>query len=364
MCRHLSIHFLPRSAPYLPFIMEIINVNPVQVLGSSLFGNLLATLCFGVLTVQTSSYYYAFPNDGRPVKLTVAFLWTLEAVQVAFSTWSLYWWSVTNYRNPLALEWESWQFAVFQIGTVCSSVTVQTFFAYRVYSLSANLYIGVLVQVLVFLQFGFGVATFIKVHMNPERQVIVKEWTWLASWLAIQATTDIAITTCMCLLLRRRRTGFQKTDSVINRMVLYTISTGLVTGVLSCIDLVLFALPGRKFGAVVMGMLLAPSYSITMLANVHMRTALRASLDTPTPLELMSYSIKKRMRQNTLGHRSVERLQAPGINVTREVVCDDVDIKPMGDAYQNSDAKVPFTVVQGPGLGGPEPEPKALVWPQ
>jgi Family of unknown function (DUF6534) len=76
--------------------------------------------------------------------------------------------------------------------------------------------------------------------------------------LGFQATADIVITTCMCLLLRRRRTGFQKcvclhalneslglindltlvawhrTDSVINRMVLYTIGTGLITSVLSC----------------------------------------------------------------------------------------------------------------------------------
>jgi len=59
---------------------------------------------------------------------------------------------------------------------------------------------------------------------------------WHMVWLCgLQAIADIVIATSLCLLLRHRRTGSQKTDSVINRMVLYTISTGLVTSVLACI---------------------------------------------------------------------------------------------------------------------------------
>ncbi|KAF9503245.1 hypothetical protein BS47DRAFT_1356359 [Hydnum rufescens UP504] len=254
--------------------MEIMNLTRLNLFGGSFFGNLITALCFGVLTVQTSSYYHAFPNDGRPLKLVVPF-------QLACITQSLYWWL---------------EFLTYQINTVCASVTVQTFFAYRVYSLSANLYIGVLVQALVLLQF-----------------VMIKECTWLiVLWLAIQAIADIVITTCMCLLLRRRRTGFQKTDSVINRMVLYTISTGLITSVLSCFLLVMFAKYAFHFSEITVGMPLGAFYSITMLANLHMRTTLRARLATPSPMELVSYSVKKRMRQNA-GDRGSVRANAAHI---------------------------------------------------
>ncbi|KAF9509713.1 hypothetical protein BS47DRAFT_136117 [Hydnum rufescens UP504] len=208
---HLSFHFLPPSVSSLPFTMETINVTRVNILGGSFFGSLLTALCFGVLTIQTSRYYHAFPDDGRPVKLVVGLLWTLEAFQLACCTWALYHWSVPNHHNPLALEWATWEFSMYQNNMVCSSVAVQTFFAYCLYALSTNLYIGVLVQLLVLLQFGFGAALAIKGNMNLEFQVIVKECTWLVvSWLAVQATADIVIATCMCILLRRRRTGFQK----------------------------------------------------------------------------------------------------------------------------------------------------------
>ncbi|KAF9510608.1 hypothetical protein BS47DRAFT_54287 [Hydnum rufescens UP504] len=293
--------------------MVIINVAHVGPLGGSFFGTLLIALCFGVLTIQTSSYYHAFPNDGRSVKLVVAILWTLEAFQLVCCTRSLYWWFVTNYHNSLALEWAPWEFAIYPLNVACSSVIAQTFFTYRVYSLSANLYAGVLLQVLVLLQFGFSAANAIKSTMLGEFQMIddCKECTWLVkAWLIIQAIADVVIATYMCLLLRRRRTGFQKTDSVINRMVLYTISTGLVTSILSCVGLVLFAKYGVGFSVLIIGMPLGGFYSITVLTNLHMRARLRVRLDTPSPLELFSSSMKKRILQNAGDHGSEESTQA------------------------------------------------------
>ncbi|KAF9510616.1 hypothetical protein BS47DRAFT_1347742 [Hydnum rufescens UP504] len=222
--------------------METIKVTHVHghAFGGSFLGTLLIALCFGVLTIQTSSYYHAFPNDGRRVKLTVALLWTLEGLQLAFSTQSLYWRFVGRYHNPLTLKSASWESAIYPLNVACLSFIVQTFFAYRLYSLSANLYAGMLVQVLVLLQFGFSAANTIKSITMLGSRVRVKETPWLIeAWLTTQAITDIVIAAFMCLLLRRRRTGFQKTDSVLKHMVLYTISTGLVTSVLSCICLAL-----------------------------------------------------------------------------------------------------------------------------
>jgi len=181
-----------------------------------------------------------------------------------------------------------------------------------------------------------------------EIRLIVKECTRLVeAWLIIQAIVDVVIAVYMCLLLQRRRTGFQKTDSIINRMVLYTISTGLVTCVLSCVYIVLFTKYQSGFGVLVIGMPLGGFYSITMLTNLHMRTRLRGRLSTPSPLQLISYSIKKRTRKNAVDHGSGERFQPTTMNPTTEVICNDADIKPM-----NSDTKVRFTVIQGSVSGG------------
>ncbi|KAF9512072.1 hypothetical protein BS47DRAFT_1363370 [Hydnum rufescens UP504] len=366
--------------------MERMNATEVNVFGGTIVGNLLATVCFGVLTIQISSYYYAFPNDGRLLKFVVhlrtfpyplemrAFYgifakahngpttWTLYS---ACGTQALYWRVVTNYGNGLTLGRSTWEFTVFQINTVCASLAVQTFFAGRVYSLSANLYLGMLVispRVMHYDFVGSPCVTSVRSVLPNYRRfydallaysaravgfgvvrdfaVLIKEWTWLAvAWLAIQAIADLVIATCMCLLLRHRRTGFQKTDSVINRMVLYTISTGLVTSVLSCILLGMFVKYGFNFTTTI-GIPLGTVYSITMLANLHTRTALRAKLDTPTPLELISSSLKKRIRRNMGNHGNEERPQVAKINIPREVIYG-ANIN-----QKNNDAKVGFAGVQ------------------
>ncbi|KAF9517119.1 hypothetical protein BS47DRAFT_1359875 [Hydnum rufescens UP504] len=301
-------------------------VIPSNTFGGTFIGDVLAAVCFGVLTIQTASYYHAFPNDKRPLKLAVGFL-------CACVTQSLYWWFVTNYNNPLALQRATWEFGTYQIHAlratsfeVCASFTVQTFFAYRLYSISSNLYVGVLVcsvQVSSHLRISrlsatycipikwmtwLAAATGVKANILLEFQVIVKECTWLVEvWLTIQAIADVVIAT------------------LINRMVLYTINTGLVTSILSCIGVGLFAKYGFHFSVVAVGLAMGSCYSISMLANLHMRTTLRTRLAAPGALELINYAPKKRKRQST-GDYGGESFTATRIHVTTEVVCNgDID---------------------------------------
>jgi len=104
---------------------------------------------------------------------------------------------------------------------------------------------------------------------------------------------------------------------------------------------------GVHFSVLTIGMPLGVVYSITMLTNLHVRTTLRARLDTPSLFELIISSVKKRVWQNAGDPRSEERPHSTRINIPTGVVTDDVDMKPM-----NSGTKVQFAVVQNPVLEG------------
>ncbi|KAF9506668.1 hypothetical protein BS47DRAFT_1367228 [Hydnum rufescens UP504] len=147
---HWSHPFLPPIHPSSSFVYYGDNEGALL----NVFGSLLTAVCFGVLTIQISSYYHAFPNDGRPLKMVVGFLWNygegLSCPETSRYTVpalpSLYiGGSSKNDYNPLALARATWEFAIYRISTVCASVTAQTFFAHGVYSLSANLYLRILV---------------------------------------------------------------------------------------------------------------------------------------------------------------------------------------------------------------------------
>lgn len=57
--------------------------------------------------------------------------------------------------------------------------------------------------------------------------------------------TTLAIT--LVALLRRRKSGFDRTDSMLNRIMAYTIGTGLITGAWSLIGLFTSIYDGGKF---------------------------------------------------------------------------------------------------------------------
>ncbi|KAF9510116.1 hypothetical protein BS47DRAFT_1364808 [Hydnum rufescens UP504] len=93
-------------------------------------------------------------------------------------------------------------------------------------------------------------------------EALVKVSKWVAmSWLVMQAIADIVIATCMCLVLRHRRTGFR--------------NTGLVTSVLSCIllgmvhfdnfhSVIMFSKYGLNVSVLTISL---PLGSLTMLAK-------------------------------------------------------------------------------------------------
>ena len=55
---------------------------------------------------------------------------------------------------------------------------------------------------------------------------------------AASAFTDTLMATVLTYLLLKHRSGFKKTNSIINRLITYTIGTGLVTGLWSTVGLI------------------------------------------------------------------------------------------------------------------------------
>jgi len=79
----------------------------------------------------------------------------------------------------------------------------------------------------------------------------------------------------MVLLLRRQRTGFQKTDGMINTMIIYSINTGAVTSVVAIATAITFALKQFHFVVLALAPPLGALYTICLLANLHSRTEIR-----------------------------------------------------------------------------------------
>ncbi|KAF8319952.1 hypothetical protein DL93DRAFT_2153006 [Clavulina sp. PMI_390] len=244
-----------------------------DIFGGTFVGNLITTLCFGAVSVQTIVYFATFPNDPLSTRITVLFLCAIQLFQVACVSEGLWHYLIVSYGNPFALLKGTWQIATYQLCSVLQSGTVQAFFAYRVYRLSHSLTFGVTVGLFALVQFVFGMIVSVKGNIILSFIEIVAEIRWLVTlWLGIQTAADLVIALSMVYLLHQRRTGFKTTDSMLNLMIVWTINTGLITAILSVIVLVYFALYGFHFVVLALGVPMGSFYSFTMLANLHSRS--------------------------------------------------------------------------------------------
>ncbi|KJA22397.1 hypothetical protein HYPSUDRAFT_656476 [Hypholoma sublateritium FD-334 SS-4] len=86
---------------------------------------------------------------------------------------------------------------------------------------------------------------------------------------------DSLIAVSLCILLVRNRTGFKQTDSVVSRLMLFTINTGLLTSIAAVACFVTYAIWPQRF--IFMGIYFALSklYANSLLASLNARNVLR-----------------------------------------------------------------------------------------
>ncbi|KAF8342247.1 uncharacterized protein EI90DRAFT_3032610 [Cantharellus anzutake] len=250
-----------------------------DILGGAFSGQLLAAVFFGIITIQVRTYFSAFPKDSLYIKLAVSFLWVIQGLLVACTTQALYWYLVVASTEKNVLPFVTWEMAMHQTMTVVSSTAVQSFFAYRVYALSTSRILGCLVELLSLAQFGLGISSAYRAYHLANFSTIPQQERWLiGSWLLMEVICDVTLAVSMTILLRRQRTGFKQTDNILNKLIVYSINTGTVTGVIAIVICVAFAINGFGFVVLLLGIPFGAVYNFTMLANLHYRTQLRQHL--------------------------------------------------------------------------------------
>jgi len=189
---------------------------------------------------------------------------------------------IRNFGNVLPMREMTWEYILYQTGCLTTSVTVQTFFAIRVYSLSHSILLGAVVELFVLAQCAFGLAVSVTMNQIRSPQLFVEKYRWLSIiWFAIRASADLIISFTMAFLLRSRRTGFKHSDTAVNLMILWTINTGVMTALTSVTILTVFARAGFHYIMIMISLPHSGFYVVSMMANLHSRTKILEIWNTP-----------------------------------------------------------------------------------
>ncbi|KAG1755401.1 hypothetical protein EDB19DRAFT_2034127 [Suillus lakei] len=285
--------------------------NVYVMIGPIVLGALVNACLFGVLVVQTYVYYANFSNDHRVMKFTVAAIFTSQVAHVICVSATLWKVAVNAYGNPLTL-------LVFPLGadatvlfTVITGILVESSFAFRLWKLSKRLPLPLLSLALCLIAQSISLT------------MAVKAFTSLAAFVTGQKTLiTLALTSRLettvvdifkgCYITSnsfRCNDIFYRTTSMIDRLVLWTIETGLITSLVAIFIMSFFLAMPQNYIWIGIYATLATVNGNSLFASLNGRLILRSvpneSLNMNTP--------------SSSGGRGSHKPQSVVINVTQTV---------------------------------------------
>ncbi|KAF7431151.1 hypothetical protein PC9H_006871 [Pleurotus ostreatus] len=172
------------------------------------------------------------PGTISRIKTTSGSLRRLHILQ-QFTSSVVYTYLVSNYNNQEQLKYLVW--------SVLVEVLFNGFTAFLVQStagLAANVWLTGLVAFLVLSEFGcvLAFAALSLRFTTYEQLATLKELSITVN--ALGAAGDVVIAFALCVLLHRSRTGFQRSDSMINKLIIFAVNTGVLTSLCAIASLI------------------------------------------------------------------------------------------------------------------------------
>ncbi|OBZ71785.1 hypothetical protein A0H81_08279 [Grifola frondosa] len=316
--------------------------------GAVFIGVIVAAMLYGVSCAQVWYFYIRYPNDSGLVKILVGLVWIFDTAHQALISHTVYTYLIVNYGNGNTLDRIVWSIIVEVLFNGLTALLVQSFFMLRIFKLSdKNIWLIAPVFFLVLGEFASVIGTSDAVALYVAQALPLQTFDQLDELKALSmvvnglaAAGDVLIAAILCTMLHRSRTGFKSSDSLINRLIIFSVNTGLLTSICAVLSLVtIAALPntfiyicfyftlGRResLPSAPKKFLINPStnaktiacwtvYSNSLLATLNARAALRdkSSVDMSLSLRDLQRSESGRVSSMPYGIETTKELTRDG----------------------------------------------------
>jgi len=246
--------------------------------GALFIGVVVAGCLWGVTCSQTFMYYRNYTEDPLHLKVLVAAVWALDTAHQALITHTAYTYLVTHFSQiPFLFELvNSLVIEVFFNGFV--TLLVQSFFARRVWVLSkknwiltglvASLILAEFVIVMIYAIKGVKFTKLIDLGNLKALSISVN---------ALAAAGDVLIAIILCWMLQTSRTGFKTSDTMITKLIAFTINTGALTSVCAIASLITITALPAAFVYILFYFAIGRLYCNSLLATLNARKAIRSA---------------------------------------------------------------------------------------
>ncbi|KAI0695201.1 hypothetical protein C8T65DRAFT_744096 [Cerioporus squamosus] len=278
---------LSGSASSLPTLLGLPSLDDTY--GALLLGGFVGLISYGILVHQAYKYVRVYSDDKREF-INKAFVFTIIATDtfyIAVIIHACYTYLVSDYFQPLELLRGIWSIKIQPMMAGITVLICQSFFARRVYILSSKHRVLVALSVMLMLTtFGFAIAGSViafKFQLFSEYE----HFYWIDSAACGAAIVSDSLTAGVLIVtLSRRRTPYEKTNTLLNSLIVYTINTGLLTGIVNSLALVFALVRPDTMIWIAIEFVAVRLYTNSVLAVLNSRESLREAADRSGPMDL------------------------------------------------------------------------------
>ncbi|KAK7061421.1 hypothetical protein R3P38DRAFT_3166393 [Favolaschia claudopus] len=248
----------------------------------------------------------------RYIKTLVGGVFVCDTVHQALISHTVYWYVISNYGNPDALPRLVWSILLEVLFNGFIGLIVQSFLMMRVWRLSnGNIILTLVASSFVLAEFAWRLAQFALVlrlvftiqSLSFQTWAELRELKGLSMAVnIIGAVSDTVITAILVYYLRRSRTGFKRSDTMITKLIQFSVSTGFLTSVCAIASLISILTWPQTLIYVVFYFSLGRLYFNSVLATLNARKDIRAITDDPEDVtfSLQSFSKARSMSSKTV----------------------------------------------------------------
>ncbi|KIK02619.1 hypothetical protein K443DRAFT_677465 [Laccaria amethystina LaAM-08-1] len=282
-----------------PFVQLALN----DTFGAAFIGVVVAGFLFGVSCIQ-AWYYFTHQSDRWPLKTLVATVMVTDTIHQILISHTVYTYIITNWGNQNFLGEVTRTLVIEVLFNGLTAFMVQCFLASRIWRLSnRKVWLIAIIVLLIVGELGVILAyTIISLRFHTFAQVTRLKGLSL-SYNSLAAAGDIFIAGSLCTILHRSRTGFHRSDTVITKLIIFSVNTGLLTSVCALASLVSILAWPTTFIYIAFFFCIGRLYTNSLLATLNARKKLRGLSDDvehTSTTENVSVSLKSLGR----GHAS------------------------------------------------------------
>ncbi|KAI0651518.1 hypothetical protein C8Q79DRAFT_1004807 [Trametes meyenii] len=228
-------------APFASLLASVLDRFKTGI-GSWLVGTFLATLLVGMLLQQTFRYFRLYPEDPKYMKIWVVTAVALQLFTSALTMHTTYYYLVTYYLNPLVFtKPDVWTSANVPIFAALSTLVSESFFARRVYMRRQYRIVTVIAMSMVLASCGLFFAKTAQALSQPD---LITSANTGHVWIPIAGSAlllagDLQLTSVLVYFLHKSRTGVKRTDSMVDLLIAYSVSSGSLICILNVVGLIL-----------------------------------------------------------------------------------------------------------------------------